>query len=235
MNKKQIVNGVIGIVLIGVICIICYKVFYNAGASDIIITDGKEESEKEAHDSNEQDSELETSMEEGYSVEEQGSENKNFEKQDSEEQYCIAVHVCGQVKKPGVYTLAQGARVNEAIEAAGGLTKKAAGEAVNQAEMVKDEQQIYVPSKEEMKDSSLQLQKETGYSENHLGNKQLVNINQATRDELMTLPGIGEAKADMIIAYRNEHGEFATIEEIKKISGIKDGVYNKICDLITTD
>ena len=152
----------------------------------------------------------------------------------SVEEESIAVHVCGQVKKPGVYTLAKGARVSDAIDAAGGLAKEAAGDFINQAQKVEDEQQVYVPSQEEAKESPKEVQQETS-NDSHLENKGLVNINQATKEELMTLPGIGEAKADMIISYREEHGRFATIGEIKNISGIKDGVYNKICDLITTD
>ena len=67
---------------------------------------------------------------------------------------------------------------------------------------------------------------------NSSGSGALVNINQASKEELMTLPGIGESKADKIIAYREENGRFSTPEGIMEISGIKDGLYNKIKDKI---
>lgn len=225
MNNKKIVKVSSTICLIGIVCLICYFVSKNSKSTGITLSDDNEERVIETSDIVSSDSIQETSADLGKSEEEQTSVN----------QESIAVHVCGQVKNPGVYTLAKGARVSDAIEAAGGLTKKAAGDFINQAQKLEDEQQIYVPNKEEANEAPLITQQENGNNANRSVNKELININQATREELMTLPGIGEAKADMIMTYREEHGRFATIEEIKNISGIKDGVYNKICDLITTD
>lgn len=223
MNNKKIVKVSIAIGLIGLVCLICYFLSYNSKSTGISLSDDSEERVVETSDIEESDSVQETSVDLG-----------NSQGKTSVEQESIAVHVCGQVKNPGVYTLAKGARVSDAIDAAGGLTKEAAGDFINQAQKLEDEQQVYVPSQEEAKESPKEVQQEKN-NDSHSENTGLININQATREELMTLPGIGEAKADMIITYREEHGKFASIEDIKNISGIKDGVFNKICDLITTD
>lgn len=137
----------------------------------------------------------------------------------TQEASLVYVYVCGCVEQPGVYSLKVGARVCEALEMAGGVTDDARPEALNQAEQVKDGQTIYVPS----------LYEATSNDEVEDG---LVNINQADKDMLMTLPGIGESKADIIIQYREEHGSFETIEELMDIPGIKEGVFNKIKSLI---
>ncbi len=148
-----------------------------------------------------------------------------------EETGIIYVDVCGEVNHPGVYQLTSENRVYEAIEKAGGLTKNAAAVCVNQAEKLTDGQQIYVLSKDEMKDSqgSVGNASASGVS----ASDGRVNLNTASKEELMTLSGIGEVKADAIIRYREEHGSFQSVEDIKKIEGIKDGVFNKIKDCIT--
>ena len=148
----------------------------------------------------------------------------------------ICVYVCGQVEHPGVYELASSSRVYQAIFEAGGLTEEAAQEAVNQAASLEDGQQIYIPSKEEAS------QQADGAAWTEMGNQggsaageqtsALVNINQAGAEELMTLPGIGESRAADIIAYREINGPFASIEDIKNVSGIKDAVFQKIKDKI---
>ncbi len=152
----------------------------------------------------------------------------------------IFVHVCGQVQTPGVYELAAGSRLFEALEAAGGLTAEAAGEVLNQAQLLDDGQQVYVPAKKEVEDGSALWQGSAanapaaGSSDRKEGTAdRKVNINQAAKEELMTLTGIGEVKAGAIIRYREEHGPFGSIEEIKEIDGIKDGVFQKIRDDIT--
>lgn len=144
----------------------------------------------------------------------------------SSEMSKIYVYICGQVKHPGVYKFPKDARIVSAVEAAGGLTSRAAPDSINQAEKMKDGQQIYVPSKKEtsQKNSS---KKGTGSETGK------ININTAGKEELMSLPGIGEAKAQSIIAYREEHGPFSNTEDIMKIQGIKEGIYNKLKDNIT--
>lgn len=145
----------------------------------------------------------------------------------SHENITIYVHVCGAVKKPGVYKVTSDSRICDAIEAAGGLTRKASDTDVNQAEQLTDGQQVYIPYKSQTKNVS-------GLSnDNTSTDSSKVNINTATSAELKTLPGIGDAKATSILQYREEHGKFASIEEIKNVSGIKDGVYTQIEAYIT--
>jgi len=142
----------------------------------------------------------------------------------------IAVYVCGEVNVPGVYELPDGSRLYQAVEAAGGMKDTAAGTYLNQAEILIDGQSIYVPSAEE----AAEWQNGAGGMPG-TGNADSakVNINTAAADELMTLSGIGEAKARSIIEYRETNGRFQQIEDIKNIPGIKEGVFEKIRDQIT--
>lgn len=146
----------------------------------------------------------------------------------------IYVHICGEVNEPGVYELKEDARVIDAIEAAKGLTQAASQQSVNQAEKLEDSEQIYVPSIKEVKDNVNQSVKssDSNSSINNAGNGK-ININTASQEELTTLPGIGVAKAQKIIAYRQQNGSFSKIEDIMKISGIKEGLFNKISENIT--
>ena len=142
----------------------------------------------------------------------------------------VYVYVCGAVNAPGVYELKKDARVFEAITLAGGMTAEAAPEAVSQARTVADGEQIYVPTVREV-----QMQG-SGVEDIVTGNADVsgkVNINTAGKEELMTLTGIGEAKAQSILDYREEHGQFGSIEDLMLIEGIKEGVFNKIKEDIT--
>lgn len=139
-----------------------------------------------------------------------------------------AVYVSGAVKKPGLFRYSRTARVYDAIQSAGGFRKKADRDAVNLAQPLTDGEQIHVPyrtpkSSEKTADTA---------TKNHTTEEQLININTASLEELMTLPGIGEAKAGSIIAYRKQHGFFSKKEDLMEISGIKEGVYNKIKNFI---
>ena len=136
------------------------------------------------------------------------------------------VHVCGAVHHPGVYRLPAGSRVYEAVLLAGGLLETACEDGINQAQEVADGQMIKVLTAEEAKE---QENAQTGEPETD----GKINLNTADAAALMTLPGIGEAKAASILSYREEHGGFSSAEEIKNITGIKEGVYSKIKDRIT--
>ena len=151
------------------------------------------------------------------------------------------VHICGAVVKPGVYEVAAGSRVFELLELAGGFSDEAATDAVNLAMAVSDGSQIQIPTIEQAAEQGEQpwvtyagggsgdTTSVNGASSTLTG---LVNINTASSAELMTLPGIGQAKADSIIAYRSEKGKFTRIEDIMQITGIKEGVFEKIKDRI---
>ena len=143
----------------------------------------------------------------------------------------IAVYICGAVKKPGVYKFNTASRVCDAVKAAGGFKKNADTISINQAEYLKDGEQISIPVKTNVKPGSSGDGKSD--SNNSKASSNLVNINQADENELMTLPGVGESKAASIIEYRNKNGYFTKIEDIMKITGIKEGVFNKIKDKIT--
>ncbi len=141
---------------------------------------------------------------------------------ESEEPLCV--HVCGSVNQPGVYYLKQGARIHEAVELAGGLTEEADTEYVNLAKEAEDGVQIYIPSKEEVASGTVPQEAEAEAA----SEDGLVNINTAGLDELKTLPGIGDIKAEAIVSYRESAGNFASIEEIMNVAGIKESSYEKI-------
>ena len=137
----------------------------------------------------------------------------------------ICVYVCGAVEAPGIVFLPEGRRAADALEAAGGFNSHAAVDAVNLAAKISDGEKLYFPDCEEYR---AQAEKQASASAG------LVNINTADAAQLCTLPGIGESRAADIIAYREAHGGFASCEDIMNVSGIKESVYNKISDKITT-
>lgn len=146
-------------------------------------------------------------------------EDSKSELIETETKKIIYVHVCGQVKEPGVYQVEEGSRIYDAVQLAGGLTDEAFGEAVNLAKIVTDGEQIRIPDNTEAEQFLIaERQTESG----------LINLNFATKEQLMTLTGIGEARAKDIIAYREEHGGFQTVEEIMKVPGIKEAAFAKI-------
>lgn len=145
----------------------------------------------------------------------------------------VCVYVCGAVVNPGVYSLPENSRKYQAIEMAGGMTETAASQALNLAEAVVDGEKIQVPTLEEVESGSFSAENSGQSQGNQIqtdnsGGSGLVNINQADVAMLMTLPGIGEGKANSIIAYRQEHGGFSTLEELMQVEGIKQGVFDKV-------
>ena len=173
----------------------------------------------------------EESLEElSVSAESETEEEGAVPQEEQEPAETVYVYVCGAVNAPGVYELKKDARVFEAITLAGGMTAEAAPEAVSQARTVADGEQIYVPTVREV-----QMQG-SGVEDIVTGNADVsgkININTAGKEELMTLTGIGEAKAQSILDYREEHGQFGSIEDLMLIEGIKEGVFNKIKEDIT--
>lgn len=131
----------------------------------------------------------------------------------------VYVHICGEVLSPGVYQVSANSRIYDVLLLAGGFTEDAAQEAVNLAETVTDGMQVIIPSKEAWQEEKDALKKQRAG---------MVNLNTASLEELCTLPGVGESRAQDIIAYRVSHGGFETIEEIMQVSGIKEGLYEKL-------
>ena len=132
----------------------------------------------------------------------------------------IYIHIVGAVKKPGVYTFQKKPRVIEVVEKAGGFTKDAVTAEINQAELVEDGTQLAIASQKDFKEKDGQQAEQTETGK--------VNLNTASKEQLMTLTGIGEAKAIAIIAYREEKGKFQKTEDLMNIPGIKEGVFDKI-------
>lgn len=147
----------------------------------------------------------------------------------------IYVYVCGQVKAPGVYVLDEGSRLFEAVDMAGGILAEGDLTWINLAAVLTDGQKIYIPSAAEAE--TLQTGEELSETpENSDGSlEQRVNINRASKEILMTLPGIGEAKAEAILAYRQAEGRFESPEELMNVPGIKAGIYAKLKDRIAID
>ena len=167
----------------------------------------------------------------------------------SEEEKTLVVHICGAVSAPGVYELPAGSRIIDAVEAGGGFLPEADEACCNLAEEIVDGCQIYIMTKTESCADG-QTEKKAGIQTSPDSDMQttdrnvrsnsatalengLVNLNTADVAALMTLPGIGESRAKAIISYREQHGAFAKIEDIMKISGIKQAAFSKIKDKIT--
>ena len=154
----------------------------------------------------------------------------NEEENNSSLDKTIRVYVCGAVKNPGVYRFDPSSRIVDAVDYAGGFTRKASKNYLNLADFLWDGERLIIPTKKQVK----KLKKEDSniITQSVNANSDKVNINSASKEELMNLSGVGEAKADAIIAYREENGGFSSIDEIMNISGIKEGVFNSIKDLI---
>lgn len=167
---------------------------------------------------------------------EETTESSSEKKASKAENTSVFVYVCGAVKRPGVYELPAGSRVVDAVRSAGGLAAEADSTRINQAELLTDGQQITVLTKAETADLPAQGSASAGKNAVNGGqpeNTAKVNINTAAKEELMTLKGIGESRAEDIIAYRETNGAFDRIEDIMKVSGIKTSLFNKIKDRIT--
>lgn len=145
----------------------------------------------------------------------------------------LVVYVCGRVRTPGVYELKYGDRVIDAVNMAGGTLEDADLTSINMAEPVEDSSKIEINSMgNTANDNSGENNTGSDKADSSSDNSGKININKADLTSLMSLPGIGEARAGSIIAYRREHGSFKTIEDIMNVSGIKESAFSKIKDLI---
>lgn len=148
------------------------------------------------------------------------ADEKSSESEEQENADRIFVHVSGEVLVPGVYELPADARVFDALYAAGGLTENAAEEAVNQAVKVRDGDMVFIPAKGTEQVLGIQITDDR------------IDINRATAAELTGLPGIGEAKAEMIVQYREQHGAFSCPEDILNVTGIGNSIFEQIREKI---
>ncbi|UJF28264.1 helix-hairpin-helix domain-containing protein [Planococcus sp. 107-1] len=143
----------------------------------------------------------------------------------------IMVDIKGQVANPGVYELQTGARAKDAIQAAGGFLETSETLSINLAMVIQDEMVLYVPEiGEEAAVPAIQAHQPAAAEAGSL-----VNLNTATAEELMTLNGIGPSKAEAILSYRTENGNFQSIEDLTKVSGIGDKTFEKLKEAITVN
>ncbi|MFP3724091.1 helix-hairpin-helix domain-containing protein [Priestia filamentosa] len=155
-------------------------------------------------------------------------EEKNEEEQKKEKaELPIIIDVKGSVQNPGIYTMKDGERIDDAINKAGGFTKNAEVTAVNLAQKVADEMVVYVPSEGEKELTSIPVEG-TDTEESVL-----ININDAQSEELQKLNGVGPSKAEAIIVYREENGPFKAPEDIMNVSGFGEKSFEKIKEQIT--
>lgn len=160
---------------------------------------------------------------------------ENNEQDIKTEEENIIVHIAGQVKKPGIVKIKNGARIADIIEAGGGLTEQADITNINLAYIVEDGQKISIPSKQEntqeiehiTTDSGKNIIKEN-FTSQEQDKKTIIDINKATVQELQQLQGIGESTAQKIIEYRKKNGNFKQKEDIKNVSGIGEAKYETI-------
>lgn len=134
----------------------------------------------------------------------------------------VTVYVCGFVKKPGLYSLSVVSRVGDALTCAGGFTSQAAREALNLAEVLKDGEQLYFPSKKEFKQAGSSGSNAQNFGSGEQGSTNKVNLNTATQSEIEALSGVGPVTAQKIVSYREEKGKISSFEDLKNIPGIGD-------------
>lgn len=145
----------------------------------------------------------------------------------------LIVDVEGAVNKPGVYRLLATARVYDAIQHAGGLTEQADTSAINQAQKLHDQSQVFVPDKNSSSTAPNTAQTTAANSENSVTDTKTINLNTADVTELQNLPGVGPKKAELIIQYRQEKGSFSKIEYLTEVQGIGEKTFAKIKSQLT--
>lgn len=161
----------------------------------------------------------------------------------------VVCDISGAVKHQGVYRLKNGARLEDLIEKAGGLTKDAQLKAINRSQLLKDQDKIYIPGKGDKTEAaqtansaaasapaastSTSASSSAASASSGPASGDLINLNTATAADLQKLNGIGEKKAEQIIAYRQEKGSFKSIDELKEVSGIGDKTFAAIKDQLT--
>lgn len=180
-----------------------------------------------------QEAELFPEIEQTVQLNENEDDDKELETEGDEQAgqmpQSMKADIKGAVQKPGVYEAAEGDRVIDLLEKAGGLTDKADGTKINFALNIKDEMVIYVPEKGEiLEEATVEDGKASGQQDNGK-----INLNQANESELQMLPGIGPSKAAAIIEHRETNGPFKDVADLKLISGIGEKTFEKLKEHIS--
>ena len=221
-NKTKIILSVVLIIAL-IIGFAIYTMVNNNKNSELTIADMLVSNEADVNENQAKDNAVDVN-------------NENLQ----EETEKIAVHIIGEVNKPGIIYLEEGARINDAIEEAGGETKEADLAQVNLAYVLQDGQKIYIPNKKEkittyiiQESGNNGVVEENSKTNESKGENEKVNINTASQSELDGLPGIGDSIAQRIIDYREQNGNFKSIEELKEVKGIGEAKFEEIKDRVT--
>ena len=221
-NKTKIILSVVLIIAL-IIGFAIYTMVNNNKNSELTIADMLVSNEADVNENQAKDNAVDVN-------------NENLQ----EETEKIAVHIIGEVNKPGIIYLEEGARINDAIEEAGGETKEADLAQVNLAYVLQDGQKIYIPNKKEkittyiiQESGNNGVVEENSNTNESKGENEKVNINTASQSELDGLPGIGDSIAKRIIDYREQNGNFKSIEELKEVKGIGEAKFEEIKDRVT--
>ena len=221
-NKTKIILSVVLIIAL-IIGFAIYTMVNNNKNSELTIADMLVSNEADVNENQAKDNAVDVN-------------NENLQ----EETEKIAVHIIGEVNKPGIIYFEEGARINDAIEEAGGETKEADLAQVNLAYVLQDGQKIYIPNKKEkittyiiQESGNNGVVEENSNTNESKEENEKVNINTASQSELDGLPGIGDSIAQRIIDYREQNGNFKSIEELKEVKGIGEAKFEEIKDRVT--
>ena len=165
---------------------------------------------------------------------EKSNKSNEISQADTEDQL-VTVDVKGAVKKPGVYQLQSNSRVHDALEKAGGLTDEADLKSVNQAQKLSDEAVVYVAKVGENAVDVTTSAPASATSGTGQAKSALVNLNTATEADFQTISGIGQKRAQDIIAYREANGRFKSVDDLKNVSGIGAKTLEKLKEYVTVD
>ena len=161
------------------------------------------------------------------------TELKTEELNDEEIGGKLYVDIKGAVKLPGMYEVTSDMRVLNVIDLAGGLTTDADDKQINYAQKIEDQMIIYIPKEGEEAPELIQQTSGGGNGQGDSDNENKINLNLATKEELMTLNGVGEKKAEKIIDYREENGSFQKIEDLKNVNGFGEKSFESLKQYIT--
>ncbi len=222
---------------IACICVCIFGMMCTGCGSEKVVVSNVQESDdtdnKSDASSDDTESSATTGKDTGMGENADSSEKALGETDSVREDDSLAVYVCGAVKRSGVYELPSGARVNDALESAGGFADDADTDAVNLADRLQDGQRIYFPREGEAAEYyGDQSSSDPGSADIGSG---LVNINTADAEKLTELPGIGQTRAQRIVDYREAHGRFGSKEDLKNVSGIGDSIYDSLEEYITVE
>ena len=169
------------------------------------------------------------------SYKDEKSNKSNEISQAETEDQLVTVDVKGAVKKPGVYQLQSNSRVHDALEKAGGMTEEADLKSINQAQKLSDEAVVYVAKVGENAVDVTTSAPASATSGTGQAKSALVNLNTATEADFQTISGIGQKRAQDIIAYREANGRFKSVDDLKNVSGIGAKTLEKLKEYVTVD